>query len=299
MLEVFRRLRVVDIDDVYVHEGVVDRWVERIADFMQHDGIMKNPIIVAEAEVDGARKYVVLDGMHRVQAFRLLGAPSILVFVSDYWNEDVRLESWDALLLDPPPLDQLRDVVAAEPLEVVRLAPAPQGGPGYALADDAVGSELRSRVFSRQLAMALLWRDGSGAGLRLRDGVEEPTLEVVVRSLRAVEDALDAARVRAVYAPSSRSRADFVAQPCEALFLRPRFSKQEVIERTLAGRLFPRKSTRFLVPDRPLRVDFQLTVLAASLDLATKNQLLEDHLQWCWRNNMVRYYPEPVYVFGD
>lgn len=289
MLDVFARLEVVALDDVYVHEGVVDRWVERIADFMQHDGIMKNPIVVAEAEVEGSHKYVVLDGMHRVQSMRILGAPDILVYKSNYWSEQVRLESWDGLLLDPPPVDALLAAVRDERIEAIRLVGS----------SDDVQAEARARVYGRELAMALVCRDGQHIGLRVRPSAEEPAIEVIVRTLRAVEDTLDGTSVRAVYAPSSRSGSDYAMQPCEALFLRPRFSKQEVLERTLAGKLFPRKSTRFLVPERPLRVDFHLTVLKAALDLPTKNQLLRDHVQWCWQNNMVRYYPEPVYVFGD
>ncbi len=282
MLDVFQRLKVVSLDDVYVHEGVVERWVERIADFVRHDGMMKNPIVVAEAEVDGAARYVVLDGMHRVQSMRALGSPDILIYVSDYWSEDVRLESWDAVLLD----EFDRDALLA-------------GVPGGEIVEVGSEAEARARVYARDLAMAFALHDGSVRGLRVAHPTEEPPLEAIIRSLRAVEDALDAAGVRAVYTPSSRSHADFVAQPSHALFLRPLFSKQEVLERTLAGRLFPRKSTRFLVPARPLRVDFQLTVLKAKLDLTTKNQLLLDHLTWCWENNRVRYYPEPVYVFGD
>ncbi len=302
MLEVFQRLSVVSLDDVYVHEGVVDRWVERIADFVQHDGIMKNPIIVAEAEAAGGHKYVVLDGMHRVQALRVLGAPDILVYISPYWSEDVRLESWDALLLDAPPIEAMCAAVADEPIEVLDDATAidvPRQGSQTAESWAHAEAEARARVYGRELAMALVVRGGRRIGLRVRPDAREPAIEVIVRALRKVEDALDARSVRAVYTPSSRSRSDFAAQPSEALFLRPRFSKQEVLERTLSGRLFPRKSTRFLVPERPLRVDFHLTVLKAALDLPTKNQLLRDHLQWCWQNNMVRYYPEPVYVFGD
>jgi hypothetical protein len=284
MLEVFRRLRVVPLPDVYVHEGVVDRWVERIADLMRHDGMMKNPIVVAEAEVGEARNYVVLDGMHRVQALRTLGAPDILVYLADYWSAEVQLESWDALLLDPPALDAvLAEAGVAD-------------GDRVALESEA---EARARVYGRELAMAFVGQGGRVLGLRAGEGGGEPALERIIRLLRAVEDALDARGVRAVYTPSSRAAAEFAAQPAEALFVRPLFSKQEVLERTLAGQLFPRKSTRFLVPERPLRVDFHLTVLRAELPGEAKNQLLQDHLRWCWENNRVRYYPEPVYVFGD
>jgi hypothetical protein len=287
MQRLFERIQVVSLDEVFVHEGVVDKWVDRIADFVEQAGVMKNPIVVAEASdpETGDARYVVLDGMHRVQALGRLGCPDICVYVSDYWSDDVRLESWDALLLgivDPRAyLDALFD------------------DPDHDVVEMQTEAEARSRLYGRELALVLRARDTAFFGLRCRALDPAERLEEIIVALRRVEDDLDERGIRAVYAPSGRSSFDFSQTPSDMLVLRPIFSKHEVLERTMQGRLFPRKSTRFLVPERPLRVDFHLTILKADLDLTTKNRLLDEHLQWCWANNRVRYYPEGVYVLDD
>ena len=286
MREIFDRLKVAPIADVLVHEGVVDRQVNRISDYVQHDGIMKNPIVVAEVDdpATGHTRYVVLDGMHRVQAMSQLGCKDIVVFIADYWSSAVRLASWDALLLDSiDPRTLVAPLLESDELRVVRVGSE---------------AEVRERIYGRDLAMAFIAPDGAVTGLRVQPGPGS-TLTRTVRALTRIEADLDARDARVVYAPSSKSRADLAEHDGALLFLRPLFSKQEVLERTLAGKLFPRKSTRFLVPERPLRVDFHLTVLQAELDLTIKNQLLDGHLRWCWENNKVRYYPESVFVFGD
>ena len=286
MREIFDRLQVVPIADVLVHEGVVERQVDRIADYVQHDGVMKNPIVVAEVEDEGNHKgrYIVLDGMHRVQAMSRLGCRDILVFVSDYWSSQIRLSSWDALLLDPVDL----------PAVLKELFPDGQ----IKVSSARTQGQARERVYGRDIAMAFAEPNGKVTGIRVAHG-DGTSLSRIVEVLTQIESKFDELGTRIVYMPSSKSEIDHGAQQGTTLFMRPLFSKQEVLQRTLAGKLFPRKSTRFLVPERPLRVDFHLTVLQADLDLATKNQLLDAHLHWCWENNKVRYYPEPVFVFGD
>lgn len=44
--EVFRRLRIVPISSILLHEGVVPDWSARLSTHIDHDGIVKNPIIV-------------------------------------------------------------------------------------------------------------------------------------------------------------------------------------------------------------------------------------------------------------
>lgn len=84
----------------------------------------------------------------------------------------------------------------------------------------------------------------------------------------------------------------------EAL-LDPPFTKEEVLKRALYQDLLPPKSTHHIISKRPLRVDLDLSLLSANLDLETKKQRLQDHLQKCVAHHHVRFYPESVYLFGD
>ena len=81
--------------------------------------------------------------------------------------------------------------------------------------------------------------------------------------------------------------------------LEPPHRKEDILEKTLKGKILPPKSTRHLISGRPLRVDLPLSVLNGPDDLEAKNRLLQEHLKWCYENNRVRFYPESVYVFAD
>lgn len=81
--------------------------------------------------------------------------------------------------------------------------------------------------------------------------------------------------------------------------LEPPHRKEDILERTLNGKIFPPKSTTHLISGRPLRVDLPLSVLNGPNNLETKNRLLQGHLKWCHENNRVRFYPESVTIFAD
>jgi hypothetical protein len=58
---------------IFLHEGVVADWTQKLSTNIDHDGIGKNPIIVTQYQ----GRYIALDGMHRVTALRALGCRDI------------------------------------------------------------------------------------------------------------------------------------------------------------------------------------------------------------------------------
>lgn len=52
-------------------------------------------------------------------------------------------------------------------------------------------------------------------------------------------------------------------------------------------------------PGPPPRVDLDLSLLRAEIDIEIKNRLLDEHLKWCFESDRVRFYPESMYVFAD
>lgn len=167
MDEICPRIKIIPTEKCLIHEGVVQKWVDQIADTIQNDGIMKNPIIVTAHE----GHYVVLDGMHRFAALQQLKIPDILVFEVDYISKEI--------VLEPPA------------------------------------------------------------------------------------------------------------------------TKEEVIGAATRKKLLPPKSTKHIVPGRPLRVDLDLTLLKEPTDLKIKNERLQKFLRSYQESRRARFYPEPVYVFAD
>ncbi len=81
--------------------------------------------------------------------------------------------------------------------------------------------------------------------------------------------------------------------------IRPKFTKEEVVERTLSGKIFPRKTTRHIIPHRPLKVRVKLSLLSEDIDLDTKNKLLQAELRRLNDHGRIRFYPDSIFLFNE
>ena len=116
MKEIFSKIRIIPISSILLHEGVVEEWTQKLSTNIDHDGIVKNPIIVTQYE----GHYIALDGMHRVTALKALGCRDVVVYEVDYDDPSIGLYGWDALILDHcPDRPLLRAFAQQEGLELV------------------------------------------------------------------------------------------------------------------------------------------------------------------------------------
>lgn len=99
------RFRLLPLDRLKSHEKFDERAVRELMRALRSDGVFHEPIWVARGS------YAVLNGHHRVEALRRLGARRIPAWVFDYTSDLVRLEPW-------------RPGIVVEKSEVVRRARA-------------------------------------------------------------------------------------------------------------------------------------------------------------------------------
>jgi len=280
MKEVLDKIKIIPISEILLHEGVVTEWTEKLKTNIDHDGIVKNPIIVTHYQGN----YIALDGMHRVTALKALGCRDIVVYEVDYDDPSIGLFGWDALILDACPVPQLLEVFAQR--ENLSLTTH----------EDFAGAVENIRC--HRSCFAILTREQEVHEIRMRE--ERSSLDLLIRALKDFEADLDRRNLRIIYIADDQSEGTFEQhQNAFSLFKRPFFTKEEVVHRTIEGKILPRKSTRHLFPLRPLRIDIDFILLKEDIDLETKNQLLQARLTWCLENNMVRYYPESVLVLSD
>ena len=117
MKEVFAKIKIIPIAKILLHEGVVADWTQRLSTHINHDGVVKNPIIVTLYQ----GRYIALDGMHRVTALKALGCRDIVVYEVDYDDPSIGLFGWDALILDRCPIGELlQNFASREGLELAR-----------------------------------------------------------------------------------------------------------------------------------------------------------------------------------
>lgn len=273
-------IKIVPLSQCLAHEGVVQKWVEGIAFNILDNGIMKNPIIVTKRD----EYYVVIDGMHRFAACKEVEIRDILVCEIDYFSDDIVLEGWDAFTFETLDLSTL----------LKTLFPTTD----YTISQVTALSDCQTRVNARTALVGGTDRRGSTWIVEKKSGAIA-SVDELIRATELIDQAIDEKGLKVAYIANSISIEEFNRSGAESIVVRPVFTKNEIIERTLQNKLFPRKSTKHVVPNRPLRVDIDLALLRADIDIETKNRVLQEHLQWCFKSDRVRYYPEPIFIFSD
>jgi len=82
------RFAVVEIGRLRGHERIRPALLEQLMEQIRKDGYLRRPVLVADGEL------VILDGHHRVEALRALGARMIPAYLIDYFSDIVRLSTW-------------------------------------------------------------------------------------------------------------------------------------------------------------------------------------------------------------
>ncbi len=284
MEDIFSKIKIVPLKKVFVHEQIVKKWARNLSSYMEQSGIQKNPIIVYKT----AGKYIVLDGMHRVEAMKIIGCHDIMVYMVDYFKDSIELHNWYGIVFgDISPVDILNRIV---------------GRKSFVIKKEKKDYDASEMIRNRKILLAVRDRKNNLYTVSLRKGFkinEDRFLTIATSLIERLESIVDSMDYRIVYVPNVTGERDFKTSSGNLLIYRPLFTKEEVIHRTLTGKTFPRKSTRHIIPGRPLRVDLNITLLKENINLKIKNKLLYAHLMWCFESNRMRYYPEPVYIFSD
>ena len=82
------RVTVRQVSSLLPHEETIPSHVIQVVEQLKRDGVQKDPVIIDQK--DG----VVLDGMHRLAAFRLLGLESVICSPVDYSSSSIGLHRW-------------------------------------------------------------------------------------------------------------------------------------------------------------------------------------------------------------
>ncbi|NPB00829.1 MAG: ParB N-terminal domain-containing protein [Crenarchaeota archaeon] len=80
-------LKYVKISRLVPHEATIKSRVLEIAESIRNEGL-KEPIIV------DSRTYMIIDGHHRVEAYKLLKIPKIPALLVDYLDDEIEVKRW-------------------------------------------------------------------------------------------------------------------------------------------------------------------------------------------------------------
>ncbi|MDJ0273813.1 MAG: hypothetical protein NYU90_01235 [Aigarchaeota archaeon] len=242
-------LEFVDIDRLIPHEEVIRGLLESVISELRSTGLLLHPVIVSREHG------IVLDGNHRVEALRRMGARRVLAYSVDYMSNEVEVKRWFRTVRRDFDLSDFLSRISRDLEAEVAPVDPERAMDGMALDGRAFASVMDST------GSAYLLRSGSPVStyqayrmMAFIDRLLEPYGLVHQRE----EEALDGLR-------RGEWRAVVASRP---------IGKQDVICSALEGLRFPPKSSRHVVKGRVLFAMVPLKVLLSEDD-STAEAFLE------------------------
>ncbi len=271
------KVTVCPLADLKPHELTVESLLKRLIKAIVRSGVVYDPLIVDEASL------VVLDGMHRLEALRRVGARFVPVCLVDYMSDEILLKRWFRVVRNPPDSRAVEGKLASMGLSVERVSFA----------------EARRMVDEREAHFAIHWRDSSLVAKGSCVSVAE-----AFAKLREVEGFMSRLGSAISYLAEEEALETFAEGGC-ALITTMQLSKREVVELAERGVLLAPKSTRHVIPVRPLSVNVPLELLTYSVSQSALTRWLSRYLSGrravLLRGGAVvrgRRYEEDVLVFS-
>ncbi|MDH7555671.1 MAG: hypothetical protein QHG94_01860 [Candidatus Methanosuratincola sp.] len=258
----------VAIGELRPHEEYDRKILYEVALSLQTERMVRDPIIV------DASSLMILDGTHRYWALRRMGCLSVPVAMYDYASSSVGIARWNRCIASP---------AIFLPNRKIRV-------------EHSNTSEALAAVMERRASLALIGASGSQL-------VIEEVFEIhrAYSLLSELETELRAKGCGISYATEEDSFMRLRRGEFSWIMVPPAIKKEEALEAALSGRLFPIKSTRHIIPSRPinLRIPIEWLMEApAAVDPKLQDLLSRLSFRRVGAGAMVdgRRYEEEVYI---
>ena len=276
-------LEIVPVSSLFSHEEVLEPSANKLILEFKNLASLQNPIIVDE-------NHVVLDGNHRAHAFKALNLKYIPVCKIDYFNRRTKLRYWFRLLSDLENKQRVESVIRS------------LGGKLQAQPDRfALENALEENCFACGLQY--------GDRFDIVSFPDNDTCDAVdaYNRIQEIQDRLAALGASLNYIPCKAVKADAFPdqlKPDQMVLWTPRITKQMVVDCAKLKRVFAPKTTRHVIPVRPLNVNVPGQWFRENLTLEKINTLfynfLKEKRMKRFSPGMVldgRYYEEELIVF--
>lgn len=264
-------LKIVPITRIKLQEYVQKARMQKLADSIKKEGILRNPPIVTNF-TDST--YLHLDGANRITAVELLHYPNCLVQIVDYSDPShVHLSSWSHLIK----VDREQFLSSIQSLEGVKITVEKSFSP--------------NALLQPQISCVVVFSDGSTHIISVDARFHE-----IIKRTEDIVNLYPDLHVERVFsgspwnAKSIHTRFERYPEN-NALVIFPTFSPQQVVTLVDKGVLMPAGVTRHVVYRRKLNVNLPLDYL--NLPVEEANEKLQQFLQ----HRSVRLYEEPIIYF--
>ena len=277
-------LKIIPIDEIIIHEEFDTSRSKNLIQKLKSSGLFTDPIIVASLN-NG--KYLQLDGMNRINCFKLMGIKNILCQIVDYSNqEEIELSSWIHFFKDKR--ESFFNYIKKDENLVIKKAELELIGP----------RSIKEKDYGRLITVV----DRKGGSYLVNTAGE---FIDKIKRLSYIVSFYENNITRSILPFSMTSRnvrlffyedphLNFFDHPDSNLMVVfPNFTPQQIIEIAQAGAAVPAGITRHLVKGRCLNVNLPLSFFDNSVSLMELNKRLDKILL----KKAVRFYEETTIHF--
>lgn len=277
--QLLMEIKLVSVDSLFIHEETIPSALEQLKHELVTEQVLKHPIIV------DSETLVVLDGMHRVAALKDLGYQLAPVCLVDYQNPAIEIFAWFREFVGNLPFTDFSKTITEKGLlETVQTS----------------SNQAFDLVRNRKTVAALTY----GKDAILLNSLSNLTIKEVYDEIAKIESLGQNMGYTLIYSSESDAIKSIQSKIRPVLIV-PSLTKEEVIENALIHKVFTQKTTRHLVPARPLFVNVLLPWLEQT-NLNKANQKFKTYL----RGKKIvkkspgttidgRRYEETTYLFSD
>jgi hypothetical protein len=259
-------IRCLDLEDVHIHEEIVPEMLERLAESIENDKVLKHPVIV------DAASHVVLDGMHRVAAMKMIGCVRIACCLVDYMDKRIKIGRWYRTVKGEA-VSRCGDLLAE--------ASIPQVACSRTCQEHIDAGEAEAAIESPQTHILI---PSSNRGL-----IE------AYRTVKRLEEIFRSHGCSVDYSTEADAFARLRDGKIDAVLLTPLIDKETVVAEALKGNVFVHKATRHVIPARPLNIDVPLELLR---DERVPLEVVNSRLSEILRGRVVTRFPANSLIDG-
>lgn len=244
-------IRLEEVEKLHIHEEVLPDVLHELVEQIRADGCFKHPVIV------DSKTLVVLDGTHRVAAAEKLGCRFIPVCLVEYENPHIKVGCWRRVVDYSSNLEKLVGSVTELGFTV----------------KECHRETVHKLMGERKAITAIMSRSRCFAVY----GPQE-TIREICDAMKQIELKLRSEGYSICYYTESDAQDKVSSEKTLSMFVTPRVSKKDVIEVALRGEVFAHKTTRHVIPVRPLFVNVPLEWLCGTLSLKKANETFVKYL---------------------
>ena len=290
--EILSSLQILPLETLRIHEQTIPENEHHLRENMLNLGRLVDPIIVDK------KHRVVLDGNHRRAVLHSLKTENAVCQVVDYDSPDIRVGGWYLATQSLPlermgraePVDRAAGQAALDRMDAAFMLCRRKNGIDSFSLLPSTERKLETLISDQSRFLGMLKPNGSGgSGHSHGSGGNSPHGSASAHSVPP-EESSNGAGLHFI----EDSRLDYFLDKGFPVIMRRSFTKGEIISQAVAGHPLPPKSTRHMIPNRIIRLNFHLGNLNESPEAAWN--ALSENVHRRVRYGSARYYTESVIV---